>query len=88
MPLSDTFVTAPQAATIMGLSHSRVHVLCRQGRFPSAEFIGSTWLIPRSDIENFKRLPAGPKGRPPTREEDAAFIKETLAKAQIGTSEK
>lgn len=86
MSLKDEYVTAPRAAALMGVSRIRVNVLCRQGRFPSAEFVDSVWLIPRSDIENFKRLPAGPKGRPPTREEDAAFIKETLAKAQIGTS--
>lgn len=86
MSLSDAFVTASQAASILGVSRIRVGTLCRQGRFPSAELVGSAWLIPRNDVENFKRLPLGPKNRPPTREEDAAFIKETLAKAQIGTS--
>ena len=63
MSLTNDLVTAHQAADLLGVSRARIGALCRQGRFPGAALIGPLWMIPKADVENFKRLPRGPKIR-------------------------
>ena len=54
-------LTAKQAAEILGVHHSRVRVLIREGRLP-AQKLGRDWVIMESDLEKVKdRKP----GRPP-----------------------
>ena len=56
-------LTAKQAAEILGVHHSRVRVLIREGRLP-AQKLGREWIIMESDLEKVKdRKP----GRPPLK---------------------
>ena len=48
------FVNATQAAKALGISTDRISILIRQGRL-KAERIGYTWLIHRSDLEEFAK---------------------------------
>ena len=60
------YVNATMAAKTLGISPSRVSMLIRQGRL-KAEKIGYTWLIHRSDLEEFAKQPrpdGWKKGRP------------------------
>ena len=42
-----------EAAKTLGISSRRVAVLCTDGRFPGAQKIGKTWVIPESAIKNY-----------------------------------
>ena len=56
-------LTAKQAAEILGVHHSRVRVLIREGRLP-AQKIGRDWIIMEPDLELVKvRKPGRPKKR-------------------------
>lgn len=79
--IREAFMTAPDAAKILGITRNRVGRLCLEGRFEGALKMGREWLIPRSSVENHKRLPPGVKPKTPTRAEDAALIKAALEKA-------
>lgn len=83
MTLSDQLISAPEAGKILGLTAVRVGVLCRQGRFDGAEKIARNWVIPRSSVENFKRLPPGGKRNIKYQhEEDTAMIARALEATQ------
>jgi excisionase family DNA binding protein len=54
-------LTAKQAAQILGVHHSRVRVLIREGRLP-AQKVGRDWVIMEPDLELVKdRKPGRPK---------------------------
>jgi excisionase family DNA binding protein len=54
-------LNAKQAAEILGVHHSRVRVLIREGRLP-AQKIGRDWIIMEPDLELVKdRKPGRPK---------------------------
>jgi excisionase family DNA binding protein len=54
-------LTAKQAAEILGVHHSRVRVLIREGRLP-AQKVGRDWVIMEPDLELVKdRKPGRPK---------------------------
>lgn len=59
-------LTAAKVAERLGVGRSTVNLWCRQGRFPSAHLadspLGSYWIIPESDLKDFK-LPK--RGRTP-----------------------
>lgn len=75
MTLSEQLISAPEAGKILGLTAVRIGVLCRQGRFDGAEKIARNWVIPRSSVENFKRLPpGGSKNLKQQHEEDKAML--------------
>lgn len=65
----EEFVSASEAANIMGLDRSRIGVLCREGRFVGAQKVGNTWIIPREAVLNHKPLPPGVKSKKVQREE-------------------
>ena len=44
-------MSAGEAPYKWGVSESRVHKLCQQGRIPSLERFGRSWVIP-ADAEN------------------------------------
>ncbi len=73
-------ISVKEAAQILGITRIRVAVLCKQGRFEGAEKIGSVWIIPRNSVLNFTRLPPGLKPKKIRKEQDKAFIKNTLEK--------
>jgi excisionase family DNA binding protein len=54
-------LTAKQAAKILGVHHSRVRVLIREGRLP-AQKVGRDWIIMEPDLELVRvRKPGRPK---------------------------
>ena len=54
-------LTAKQAAEILGVHHSRVRVLIREGRLP-AQKVGRDWVIMEPDLELVRvRKPGRPK---------------------------
>jgi excisionase family DNA binding protein len=54
-------LTAKQAAEILGVHHSRVRVLIREGRLP-AQKVGRDWIIMEPDLELVRvRKPGRPK---------------------------
>ena len=75
MSISEDYMSAVDAALALKIDRSRVLVLCRQGRLFGAEKIGTSWVIPRSSVENFRRLPpGGSKNLKQQHEEDKAMI--------------
>ena len=42
-----------EAAEALNISSRRVAVLCTEGRFPGAQKIGKTWVIPESAIKSY-----------------------------------
>ena len=78
MSVLEDFLTVEDAAKMLSVDRTRVTLLCRQGRFPGAMKASGVWLIPRSSVENHKRLPPGAKPKTPTRADDAALIEAAL----------
>ena len=75
MSISEEYMSAVDAALTLNIDRSRVLVLCRQGRFAGAAKIGTSWAIPRSSVENFRRLPpGGSRNLKQQHEEDKAMI--------------
>ena len=69
-------LSAKQAADILGVHHSRVRVLIREGRLP-AQKVGRDWIILQSDLELVKdRKP----GRPAKKEKERSMDREIIAK--------
>jgi excisionase family DNA binding protein len=54
----DAYVSATDAAAIVGISKSRILFLIQNGRIPASK-IGPNYVVARADAENFKRMPAG-----------------------------
>ncbi|WP_347713341.1 helix-turn-helix domain-containing protein [uncultured Fretibacterium sp.] len=77
----EEFVSVQEAANIMGLDRSRVGRLCREGRFPGAAKVGSSWIIPREAVLNHKPLPPGVKPRSERVKAERAALREEVAAA-------
>ena len=77
----EEFVSVQEAAHIMGLDRSRVGRLCREGRFPGAAKVGSSWIIPREAVLNHKPLPPGVKSRSERVKAERAALCEEVAAA-------
>ena len=80
----DDWLTATEAAEIMGLTRQHVGGLCRNGALPGAQKLGRYWVIPRSSVEAYE---PGPQGfaavwdrRKKEEDELAAEIEEALRK--------
>ena len=74
----EEFVSVQEAANIMGLDRSRVGRLCREGRFPGAAKVGSSWIIPREAVLNHKPLPPGVKPRSERVKAERAALREEV----------
>ena len=55
------YLTTYQAAEYLGVSAARVWVFINEGRL-SAERVGRSWLIHKSELERFAKIPR-PQGR-------------------------
>lgn len=52
------FVTAQEAAEIIGVNHSQVCRYCIDEKLPARK-VGNQWLIKEADVKKFKRTPVG-----------------------------
>ncbi|MDR1915477.1 MAG: helix-turn-helix domain-containing protein [Synergistaceae bacterium] len=59
--IKEGYVTATEAAAIIGKKIRMIAVLCQSGRLPGAEKIGNTWLIPRASVESYSPGKRGPR---------------------------
>ena len=82
LDLLNSYLTAPEAAELLGLTRNRIGRLCLQGRFKGAVKKDRFWLIPRESVENYTKLRTGPKPKISKREDDLALISDTLAKIE------
>ena len=80
----EEYVTAVEAAQIMGITRNRVGRLCLDGRFDGAFKFGRSWMIPRVAVLNHKPLPPGVKPKTPGRTDDAALLSSALDEAKGG----
>ena len=73
----EEYVSVTEASEILGLQRARTGVLCREGRFPGAIKVGSSWIIPRESVMNHKPLPPGVKSKKAKlAAERAAFLEQ------------
>ena len=86
MVIHDSFLSARDAANMLGVTPARIGFLCRQGRFKGAEKIGAGWIIPREAVENHKRLPPGTKRKYARREDNSTLVAEVLNQIKKGNS--
>jgi len=73
----ENYVTAMQAAELLGRGIRIVAKLCQEGRLAGAEKIGNAWLIPRTSVLNYKPQKRGVK--PGTQSKKAKLATERAA---------
>jgi excisionase family DNA binding protein len=52
-----------EAAASLGVSPNRIRQLVSSGQLPATR-LGRDWMIRGADVERYRALPAGVKGRP------------------------
>ena len=55
------FVTAREAAEMLGYTPHHVALLARRGDLPRARAVGGAWWIPKESVEGYRPDPPGPK---------------------------
>jgi excisionase family DNA binding protein len=56
MDTKKDFLSVTEAAEILGLKLPSVRDICKEGRLPGAEKIGSVWVIPHESVLNYRSL--------------------------------
>ena len=57
------FISTKEAAKILKISQQRVIQLINKGRFKSANKVGNSWILLKSEVDDFKlNKPGRPKG--------------------------
>jgi len=51
--MSTDKVTLPTAASLIGCSRQWAHELWKKGKFPNAEVVGTTVIVPVSDVQSY-----------------------------------
>ncbi len=64
--LKDAYLTGPEVAAILKMTHAGVAQLIRKGKIP-AQKIANRWLVPRPFIEEFAKTYVPKVGRPRTK---------------------
>jgi len=63
--VANAYLTVDEAAAFHGVAAMTIYRALWRGDFPSAQAIGSgkrkVWLLPRRDVEQWKRSPTGRK---------------------------
>lgn len=54
-------LTTGEVSYRLAVTPSTVRVWCQRGLFPNAYMAGRDWLIPETDLDNFKRPKKGRK---------------------------
>jgi excisionase family DNA binding protein len=52
--ISEKYITVTDAAKQLNLTSGHVRQLCIDGKFPEAEKMGKTWIIPREAVEKYQ----------------------------------
>lgn len=64
MTLREKYVTATEAAEMLGKGRNMIGKLCRAGRLPGAELMGTAgWIIPRESVLAYTPEKTGPKAK-------------------------
>lgn len=61
---TNTLLTVPQVAARLGYSHIWIRRLIYDRQLP-ATWVGHTWIIRASDVDEFERTHRTTRGRPP-----------------------
>jgi len=77
----ENYLSVTEAASVMGKGRNLVGKLCRTGRLAGAVQIGTTWIIPREAVLNYKPEKRGVKPGTQTKKdklaaERAAFLEQ------------
>jgi len=51
----NNILSTKQAAEELGLTHNYIQQLVKWGAFPHAFKLGREWIIPREDVESYKK---------------------------------
>jgi excisionase family DNA binding protein len=61
--MTTTWMTTQEAAAALGVTVGRIRQLLGTAQLPGRK-LGRDWVIRRVDLERFKALPPGTRGRP------------------------
>jgi predicted DNA-binding transcriptional regulator AlpA len=76
----DDYVTASEAAKILGKTSGMIWVLCKDGKLPGAKKMGNAaWLIPRAAVESYTPGKRGPRTKKERIAGELADIRAELA---------
>ena len=67
----EEYITAAEAASLMGRGINLVGKLCQAGRLPGVRKVGTNWLIPRASVMAYK---PNKRGRKPQKEKDKELL--------------
>ena len=80
--IEQDYISANEAAAMLGVTRNRIGRLCLDGRFEGAFKISRSWIIPREAVLNHKPLPPGVKPRAEHLREERAVLKAALAEGR------
>jgi predicted DNA-binding transcriptional regulator AlpA len=81
----DNYVTASEAAKILGKTSGMVWVLCKNGKLPGAKKMGNAaWLIPRASVESYTPGKRGPRTKKERLSSELAGIRAELKRSKEG----
>jgi predicted DNA-binding transcriptional regulator AlpA len=79
----DDYVTASEAAKMLGKTSGMIWVLCKDGKLPGAKKMGNAaWLIPRASVESYTPGKRGPRTKKDRLAGELADIRSELAAAK------
>jgi predicted DNA-binding transcriptional regulator AlpA len=79
----DDYVTASEAAKMLGKTSGMIWVLCKDGKLPGAKKMGNAaWLIPRASVESYTPGRRGPRTKKERLAGELAGIREEIANAK------
>ena len=79
--IEQDYVSANEAAGMLGVTRNRIGRLCLDGRFEGAIKVSRSWIIPREAVLNHKPLPPGVKSRSERVKAERAALREEVAAA-------
>jgi predicted DNA-binding transcriptional regulator AlpA len=84
----DDYVTASEAAEILGKTSGLIWVLCKNGKLPGAKKMGNAaWLIPRASVESYTPGKRGPRTTQERLATELAGIREAIAETKRAEGE-
>ena len=79
--IEQEYVSANDAASMLGVTRNRIGRLCLNGRFEGAIKVSRSWIITREAVLNQKPLPPGVKSRSERVKAEQAALREEIAAA-------